>query len=972
MGFPKLALPLALFVCLAVAPQASAQYRFDTWTTDNGLPQNGVREITQTPDGYLWFTTFDGLVRFDGVRFTTFGTGNTEGIINNRFTGLYSDKEGTLYATTMEDGVLTIYRDGVFTSFTSAQVPGHYIQDIAPDARGELRFLVEDDARTSKSWYYLRNGAFVFSEKEAPRPPVQTFIGRSGAVWRISAREVLEERDGKTTVYPLNIAPLSFGFNTFEDSAGNLWLGEYAVHRLGGGAVRTFDESYGLSRSIHHSFWESDGAVWFASGGGSTEGVGLGEYRDGQLRIWGTPHGLLSVIVTSVFHDREGTTWLATSKGLARLRKSVLNSFTVRDGLAHSEVYPLYRDRRERIWIGTARGLSRYEDGKFQALDIKPADPNAPADERWRREVASVQSLWEDPDGRMWAGMNGGMYIVDGDTARMVVSAKGHHVFAIRGDRHSNVWAATNKGLLRYREQQLVGTLSVKDGLPNEFMTTIFEDSKGTLWFGGFGGLSRYADGAITNYTTEDGLAGSYVRSIYEDRDGALWIGTYNEGLSRFKDGRFVSYTAAEGLYNNGVFAIEEDARGNFWISSNRGIYRVRRQELNDFADGKVTRINSVGYGTQDGMLSTECNGGRQPASLTDKDGRFWFPTQDGVVILEPGNEHYNTLPPSVVIESATVERQAADIRNGLFVGPGLRNIEINFAGVSLIKSEQIKFRYMLEGHDPDWIDSGTRRTAYYSYLPPGSYRFLVRAANSDNIWNDEGAALAVEVTPFFYETGWFSALAVLVVGLALVAAWRSSVHRFQSRERQLAMLVAEKTEELRRANAELHHLANSDELTDVANRRRFEDFLGDEWRRAARYNTELSLVLLDIDHFKLFNDTYGHQAGDDCLKSVAAALKAAINRPTDLLARFGGEEFAIVLGGTDKAGALRVAEIALAKVNELAIPHRASRTTAHVTISAGVAAVFPTAEMPEAELLKAADKALYRAKAAGRNRVAS
>jgi diguanylate cyclase (GGDEF)-like protein len=971
MSFPRLGTLLALVLCLAVATEASAQYRFDTWTTDNGLPQNGVRQITQTPDGYLWFTTFDGLVRFDGVRFTTFGSGNTKGIINNRFTGLYRDKDGTLYATTMEDGVLTIYRNGEFTSYDSSQVPGHYIQLIVPDARGELRFQVEDEDRLSKSWYYLRDGKFVFSEKDT-RPALQTVHGRNGVVWTISHTEATETRDGKTTIYPLNSKPITYRYNTFEDSNGYLWIGEGMVHKVGHGTVRTFGEADGLRASIHHSFWEDpDGSVWFASGGGSTRGVGLIRHQDGKLQVFGAENGLLSPSIYSVFHDREGTTWAATNKGLARMRKSVLNSYSVKDGLIHSEVYPIYRDRQERVWIGTTRGLSIYENGIFKPLDVQPAELGLPLDETWREEVTSVQSLWEDADGRMWVGVNGGIFLVEGGKARALVSAKGHHVVAIRGDRHGNVWAATNKGMLQFRDRRHVKTFAVKEGLPNEFMTTIFEDTKGTLWFGGFGGLSRYQDGTIVNFTTRDGLVGSYVRSIYEDRDGTLWIGTYNEGLSRFKDGRFVNYTAAQGLFNNGAFAIEEDARGNFWISSNRGIYRVRRQELNDFADGKITRINSVGYGTQDGMLSTECNGGRQPASITDKDGRFWFPTQDGVVILEPDNEHYNMLPPSVVIESATIEREPTDIRNGLLVEPGLKNIEINFAGVSLIKSEQIKFRYKLEGHDPDWIDSGTRRTAYYSFLPPGNYRFMVKAANSDNIWNEEGATLAVHLKPFFYQTGLFSALALLIAALALVAAWKTSVHRFQSRERQLAMLVAEKTEELRKANDELRHLANSDELTDVANRRRFEDFLGDEWRRAVRYKAELSLVLLDIDHFKLFNDSYGHQAGDECLKHVAAALKTAIHRPTDLLARFGGEEFAIVLGGTDQAGALKVAEIALQKVNELAVPHRASRTAAHVTISAGVATVFPTPEMAEGEVLKAADKALYRAKAAGRNRVA-
>lgn len=963
---------LLLLACLGVAADASAQYRFDTWTTDNGLPQNGVRQITQTPDGYLWFTTFDGLVRFDGVRFTAFGTGNTKGIINNRFTGLYSDKDGTLYATTMEDGILTIYRDGVFTSYDSKQVPGHYIQVIAPDSKGELRFLVEDESRASKSWYYLRDGTFVFGEKEIV-PPIQTFVTKNGATWTLNAKEVTERLGDKTTVYPLNIKPLSFRFNVFEDSAGYVWLGEFAVHRLGHGAITHFGEAEGLRPSIHHSFWEEpDGSVWFAGGGGSTEGAGMVRHHDGQLQIFGTANGLLSTSVTSVFHDREGTTWLATTKGLSRLRKTVLTGHSVKDGLDYFEVYPIYRDRRERIWIGTARGLNIYENGKFAPLAVTPADLSAPADEIWGRSIVSVQSLWEDDGGRMWVGVNGGMYIIENGKARMVTAAKGHHVFAIRGDRQGNVWAATNRGMLQFRDRRYVRTFATREGLPNEFMTTIFEDSKGAVWFGGFGGLSRYDNGGFTNYTTREGLVGSYVRSIYEDRDGTLWIGTYNEGVSRFKDGRFVNYTAANGLYNNGVFAIEEDARGNFWISSNRGIYRVKRQELNDFANGKAARINSVGYGTQDGMLSTECNGGRQPASITDKDGRFWFPTQDGVVIVEPDNEKYNTLPPSVVIESATVEREAMDIRNGLTIEPGLKNVEINFAGISLIKSDQIKFRYMLEGHDPGWIDADTRRTAYYSFLPPGDYRFRVKAANSDNIWNEEGASLPLVLKPFFYQTNLFYALCALGAAVVLFSAWKVSVLRFQSRERELARLVAEKTEALRMANEELRHLAHSDELTAVANRRRFDEFLGDEWRRAIRFKSEISLVLLDIDHFKLFNDTYGHQAGDECLKSVAAALKTTIHRPTDLLARFGGEEFAMVLGGTDSAGALQVAEHALAKVNSLRIPHEQSATAAFVTISAGVATTIPVTGMSESDFLKAADQALYRAKAGGRNRIES
>lgn len=185
-----------LFFSVADSKSVFGQYRFDTWTTDNGLPQNGVREIAQTPDGYLWFTTFDGLVRFDGVRFTTYGKGNTKGIINNRFTGLFADKDGTLYATTMEDGILTVFRNGVFSSFTSEQVPGHYIQDIKPDEKGEVRFLTEDEDRTTKSWYYLRDGQFVFIEKQYSDFETKVFQGKSGAVWTITPTQT----DGRAHV----------------------------------------------------------------------------------------------------------------------------------------------------------------------------------------------------------------------------------------------------------------------------------------------------------------------------------------------------------------------------------------------------------------------------------------------------------------------------------------------------------------------------------------------------------------------------------------------------------------------------------------------------------------------------------------------------------------------------------------------------------------------------------------------------
>ena len=965
-------LRLAIFVYLFLAAgmPVAGQYSFDTWTTDNGLPQNGVRQITQTPDGYLWFTTFDGLVRFDGVRFTTFNKSNTSGIINNRFTGIFADVDGTVYATTMEDGVLTIYRNGIFTSLDSDKVPGHYIARIERPPTGELRFLAEDTDRKGKSWYRFDGSAFEFIEKDPSPTDDLRISGRNGKQWLVAAQGVTETQNGSSHFVAADLSKVNFRRSTFEDASGSLWIAGDRIFKTNNGKIQTFSDDVGLPQnSIYHSFWqESDGSVWFSSGGALSTSVGLVQYKDGQFKLWGKEHGLGAWAIQDVFHDREGNTWLATVKGLARRRKHAIESYSTKDGIVHSEVYPLLRDSKNTIWIGTSRGLSVYRNGKFETLDLQAEPPENPTDLVWRNERMSVQSLFEDEHGTMWVGLNGGIFLVADGKAAMLLN--GSHVHAIKGDGEGNVWAATNKGLLKFRDRKLIAQYTTADGLPNEFMTFIFRDSKNVMWFGGFGGLTKLENGRFVNFTKADGLSGNYVRTIYEDKDGAFWIGTYDEGMSRYKDGKFVNYHEANGLYSSGVFAIEEDEKGNFWISSNRGIFRVKRAELNDFADGKISKINSVGYGKSDGMLTNECNGGRQPASLRDERGRFWFPTQDGVSIVDPTLDESNVLAPTVAIEEVTVEREPVAANGSVTIEPGKRDLEIRYTGISLIKSEQVKFQYKLEGHDAGWIDAGTRRTAHYSYLPPGNYEFLVKAANSDGVWAAQPAVIRIELKPFFYQTWAFYIMSFAAICLGLFGIWRLSVYQLRARERKLARLVEERTAELAKANEDLHRLANSDGLTKIGNRRRFETFLADEWHRAVRFRTEISLVMIDIDHFKQFNDTYGHQAGDECLQKVAEAFADAIKRPTDLVARFGGEEFALVLGGTDSEGAITIAREALVNLRELEIQHSSSPIGEFLTVSLGIATVRPRIGSTEADLIKAADEALYQAKKNGRDRM--
>lgn len=961
-----------VFLLLLAASDMSAQYRFDTWTTDNGLPQNGVRKITQTPDGYLWLTTFDGLVRFDGVKFTTFNKSNTPGIINNRFTNIHVDRGGTLYATTMEDGILTILHDGVFSSFTSDQVPGHYIETMSEDSSGRMRFLIENEDRRSKSWYVFENGKFEPIEPHDPNPQILNLTGQSDSEWLVTRKLVTETRDGVSTTYSVDSSKYPFTPHLFDDGHGNLWIGENQVHKVGSGEQKLYGTADGLSTaSVYHSFWrEPDGSTWFGSGGSNTTGVGLVQVdQQGSIRLWGYESGLTGLSTISIFHDREGTTWIATDRGLARRRRQAITGIGKAEGLDHSEVYPLLRHSNGEIWVGANRGLSVKRNGTFETPSLRMR-PGTKAPERliWRPGHMSVQSLWEEPGGAIWVGVNGGIFIVQGDVVDLLYDAS--HVFAIKSDKVGNVWAATSSGLLRFRDRKLESIYQVKDGLPNDFMTTIFQDSADRLWFGGYGGLTLFQNGEFINFTRDDGLAGNYVRSMYEDDHGVMWIGTYDEGMSRYKDGRFFNYNERNGLYNNGVFAIEPDNKGNFWISSNNGIYRVKRDELNELADGKLERINSVGYGREDGMLSAECNGGRQPASFRDDAGRIWFPTQEGIAIVDPEIENVASRPPPVVIESVSVEREPVDFRYGIDIDAGKKNLEIQFTGISFLKSSQIRFKYKLEGHDQDWIDAGTRRAAYYSNLEPGKYSFKVHAVTSDGVWSESPAFVNLEFRPYFYQTRWFFLSALAFAAFLLLIVWKVSVKQLEAREKRLSQLVHERTMELAMVNETLEALANSDGLTKIGNRRRFESFLADEWHRAIRFKTPISLVMIDIDHFKQYNDAYGHQAGDECLQRVADALASSIHRPTDIVARLGGEEFVLVLGGTDAAGAAQIAQTVFQNIRDLRIPHLMSQTSERLTVSIGIATSRPVVGDNDNELLNLADRALYLAKRSGRDRI--
>jgi len=457
----------------------------------------------------------------------------------------------------------------------------------------------------------------------------------------------------------------------------------------------------------------------------------------------------------------------------------------------------VFEDRQGAVWIGTWPGpISRYKDGKFTYFG----------------DQMLCTAIAEDREGSLWIGKNTGLVCLkDGkltDHLDIIGLAPPYDVSAILEDRHGALWFGTNAGLVKY-DRNVRTLYTVKDGLAGDAVRAIIEDRQGTLWIGTYGGLSALNNGRFLSYRKSDGLGSDQVRALYEDRDGTLWIGTSDGGLSRLKDGRITTYTTKDGLFNNGVFQILEDDQGNFWMSSNLGIYRTSRQQLNDFADGKIQTISCVSYGKKDGMANIECNGGTQPAGIRTRDGRLWFPTQKGVAVIDPRDLPFNSAPPPVLIEDLQVDRQPAAITDALVVRPGQENLEIHYTGISFINPEQVRFRYKMEGLDTDWTEAGGRRTAFYSHMPPGHYRFMVVAANADGVWNLVGASLGVTVAPPFWRTWWFSLLAVAILAMAAFSFYRRRVAILKratlAQETFSRQLIESQETERKRIAAELH-----------------------------------------------------------------------------------------------------------------------------------------------------------------------
>lgn len=807
-------------------PAAPVDYLVDNWDTEDNLPSSTVTSIAQTPDGYLWVGTYNGLARFDGVRFVTFDPVNQPELGQARVQGLYLDVNGTLWINTYRGG-LTSYRNGVFhnewpnqqsydlhtilVASTTNHVTfvsryGRVLQrDLTPpgatwevspplarapafecaDGTGQLWFLSYDNhilQFSGGSFKLLADDGGLAGSK------IYTLVADAqGTVWAGAENEIarwngaqfvaMTPTNGDADIQPQLLFPLKSGAMWVLDGdrlrkmTGRSWTTEVPEWRglLGPASGRTM--------GVHE---DRAGGLWFNHYGNGLFHIAADD-RTQRLTALGNSSGLPNDRVGAWFQSDDGGIWAGVDHGgLVRLRDRRFHVIGAADGLGAVTALSVCQDAGGGMWIGTAGGgLCRWDHGLLERFPVGNST-----------SANFVFAIALRPDGGAWLSAGEGEDLFqyrDGTVQR--ASWEVHGIKSMLTDHLGRVWMGTKYGIAFADGdvRRMLGTNSTGT-LPA--IRALVETADGKVWAGSDDGtLYQCEPDKLTAFRPSDSLREQPIYSMTADASGTIWAGTFQGGLLRFRNGQFSRIT--NGLPVDVISQILDDGHGRLWLGTHKGIYCVAKSVLNACADRPTNTVNYVTYGRHDGMASAECSDGYQPACWRAADGRLWFTTvRGGAVWVNPDEVTSRSPAPPVIIEEMRVDGEPVALTGRkIIVPPGRKQLDFRFTALSFDEVDKVRFRYRVGGLESDWVDLDRLRTLSLRNLPPGNYRLQVIACDSQGAWNDRGGGspLAFVVQPFFYQTLTFRILAgaLLVGGISLVVR-RAATRKYR---RKLALL---------------------------------------------------------------------------------------------------------------------------------------------------------------------------------------
>ena len=888
-----------------------------------------VNAIAQTADGSLWVGSERGLFRFDGLDW------HDDAEIGGAVDDLLLDARGQLWIAA---GARLLRQNSAGERSEVVRLPGQnagirklrWIDDslYLAASNGVLRL---DHQHGLQSLPGLEaNGAFDL----APGSSAHGLLAGS-------LRGLLEWRDGSWQQ--------RFGeggaraITRLEHAAdGSLWLGGYRLWRQPAAGNPAAPEP-GIER-VRRLALLSNGELWV---GTHADGLQIraadGTWRRGDRRLRGET-------INAIFEDREHDVWVGTiGGGLHRFALSGLGVIEADDGLPSKLLSSVAAGAEGELWVASyGRGGVRIaRDGSIAAFTTPCGN-------------ALLSLVWEAPDA-LWIGAEGGLCHWREGVATQILAQ--HTVFGIAPAQGGGVWVLGTHQLSLVRGDRVEQRIEFPQLRPPAHVFTMLDDGDGGVWLGSDLGLEHF-DADDHRLVNGDGP----VNALLGADDDALWLLQDARLVLQMRDGRRGSTPVMEQAW-----MLWRDDEGQLWQIGGLGAARVSERALRErLAAGQPAPDWEIFVAT-DGHEGVYPSGVGFPQATTLPDGRLAFISHGQVRIGRLAPAGWQRIAPLPQLRNAQAPG-VTSAEDGHAFAPDQQPLTLRYGAASLRDPQALRFRHRLQPLETDWSPSTSERMLSIGRLPPGAYTFEVEALLPDTP-PAPAAQYHFSILPRWHETLWARSggalAAVLAVALATAGLLRWRYRRIGERQRELEAVVTARTAELQAANVQLAELARTDALTGLANRREFRTAYEQEWRRARREGWPLGVLMIDVDHFKAYNDRHGHGAGDETLRRIAAALAASLHRPGELVARYGGEEFVALLPRTDLAGAIAVAEAMRTAVVALAIPHAGRKEGDSVSISLGAAALVPSDDAAEA-LLAQADTALYSAKHGGRNRVES
>jgi len=754
------------------------QYAHTSWTMRDGYPLGIVFAMAQTPDGYLWLASEFGLFRFDGLKFTHWQPPAGQELPDKPYSLLVS-RDGTLWI-------------GTFAGLVSWN--GTELTRYAEIKKGFVTSLLED---------------------------------RDGTVWAgilASLGELCAIRAGRAQCHQPDGGFGGFVWSLAEDGSGVLWAGaETGLWRWKPGPPKRFEtpgrlgdlitsadgelvigirgaglkqlagdklESYLIQSAVNPGerlpdhlvksnklLRDREGGIWIG-----TDGLGLIHVKDGKADTFTKSAGLSGSIACGLFEDREGNIWFASERGLDRFRKLSVANLWMQQEASSDVTKSVLASADGSIWIATIDGLTRWKDGRSRVFGKESGLPDGGA-----------QSLFQDIGGRIWVSTYGGLAYFERDRFTLVDGQPGKEVSSIAGDEAGNLWLSGPAGLSRFQNGRVVETFPWT-ALGRRQLAKVVVPHEGGVWlsFWQDGGVLYFKDGKVrSTYTAAMGLGAGHVAGLRVDRDGAAWAATEEGGLSRIKDGHIITLTTANGLPCNTIHWSIEDNHRSLWMYTACGLVFVARDELDAWIANPTHKVGTKRWGAADGIPPRSVSPAYfNPPVAKATDGKLWIVSGEAVQVIDPDHLPFNEIPPPVYIEHVVADRLEYPVADGLRLPPLVRDVTIEFTALTLVDPQTVHFRYRLEGHDDAWQEAGDRRQAFYTNLPPGKYRFHVKASNSSGVWNEKGAQLEFSVAAAFYQKTWFRlACALLLAGLVW-SGYQLRTRRLRREEKRLRDVI--------------------------------------------------------------------------------------------------------------------------------------------------------------------------------------